>query len=280
MTTTAAHDDEVMSDIDAITDVIAADDQRRATAADRAPRGFDPAALFLLTLGFENLYDPTPTPHVFVCKGCRQTVKRGDRRTHHRSHARTAGYTNGGGNMATRNNSKGTTPAVEVDTNGIMRELFKRAKAAIKGIVVKPNDKVGYTAIRYKDDGPVLAFVWPMKSGVRVEAALDPKDIADSKQRKLVTKSLRSSRLRAQTKVADDDGIAVALAMLERAHELTVEQQTAKADKAQKAPAKTRATAAAGDGEVKPDPKPSQRKTKATADAPEVPVEDTAAVPA
>lgn len=46
----------------------------------------DPAALFLLDLRYENLYNPTPAESVFTCKCCRETLYRWEREDHHRLH--------------------------------------------------------------------------------------------------------------------------------------------------------------------------------------------------
>lgn len=62
--------------------------KERSTQA-RAPRGFDPAALFLLDMRFDNLFDPRPgSDWIFTCRGCGDEVKRPDRETHHAKHKR------------------------------------------------------------------------------------------------------------------------------------------------------------------------------------------------
>jgi hypothetical protein len=60
--------------------------QQEAAAA---PRGYDPAAVFLLSLAHENLFEATQEDEWFRCKGCRELVNRRKRADHHASHKRT-----------------------------------------------------------------------------------------------------------------------------------------------------------------------------------------------
>lgn len=53
---------------------------------------YDPAALFLLTLRWENLFEPANAteidPRTYRCKGCRETLNGRDREKHHARHLR------------------------------------------------------------------------------------------------------------------------------------------------------------------------------------------------
>jgi hypothetical protein len=53
---------------------------------------FDPAALFLLDLGWFNLFEEADASEweawTYRCKGCRQTVARPEREKHYRHHKR------------------------------------------------------------------------------------------------------------------------------------------------------------------------------------------------
>lgn len=50
---------------------------------------FDPAADFLLTLDFPNLFDHIgTTPVSYECRGCRERVSRSERKAHHTRHKR------------------------------------------------------------------------------------------------------------------------------------------------------------------------------------------------
>jgi hypothetical protein len=53
---------------------------------------FNKAALFLLDMGYENLFEPARNTHsdvwLYNCKGCSKTVKRTERKEHHASHKR------------------------------------------------------------------------------------------------------------------------------------------------------------------------------------------------
>ncbi len=49
---------------------------------------FDPAALFLLDIGYLNLFEPTETTVHYTCKGCRERVPVEGRRKHYDQHKR------------------------------------------------------------------------------------------------------------------------------------------------------------------------------------------------
>jgi len=49
-------------------------------------RGFDPAAEFLLSMAWHNLFEATGRPLDFRCKGCRVEVKLGEREAHFNRH--------------------------------------------------------------------------------------------------------------------------------------------------------------------------------------------------
>lgn len=69
-------------------------------------RRFDPAAAFLLDLGWENLFDPTGKPTEWRCKGCDEIVRMTKRREHHAGHKqarRRLNFATGGGYPATAN---------------------------------------------------------------------------------------------------------------------------------------------------------------------------------
>lgn len=77
-------------ELGAILEQRARDAARRQELERKAPRGFDPAALFLLELAAHNLYDPTPGDEErFTCRGCGATVNRRRRGEHHAAHRRT-----------------------------------------------------------------------------------------------------------------------------------------------------------------------------------------------
>lgn len=63
-----------------------------STQTSSSPRSFDPAALFLLDLGFENLFEQASAdPSIdrpFRCKGCGAIVSRGQREKHYKHHRR------------------------------------------------------------------------------------------------------------------------------------------------------------------------------------------------
>lgn len=56
------------------------------------PRNFDPAAIFLLDLGWPNLFEASDAseqePWTYRCKGCALTFTRPERERHHRHHKR------------------------------------------------------------------------------------------------------------------------------------------------------------------------------------------------
>lgn len=71
-------------------------------------RRFDPAAAFLLDLGWENLFDPTGKTAEFRCKGCDEMVRVNKRQEHHAAHKRARRRLNsatGGTYPATANNA-------------------------------------------------------------------------------------------------------------------------------------------------------------------------------
>lgn len=85
--------DDTLDELSAIRDELARQELKQTTNAKKAPRGFDPAALFLLDLSYDQLYEPT-TAAVdadpdYRCKGCGDVVARSKRKQHHESHRRT-----------------------------------------------------------------------------------------------------------------------------------------------------------------------------------------------
>lgn len=74
-------------------------------SAPTVERVFDASCVFLLTLGYENLYEPVGGEMEFRCKGCGAAVQRRERQKHHEHHRRTHKAsrqdTNGGSTMAT-----------------------------------------------------------------------------------------------------------------------------------------------------------------------------------
>lgn len=66
--------DDTVTELDAIREVVAQDEARRAKEAAKAPAGFDPAAVFLLYRQPMNLFEPTGTDYQLRCKGCGRTV--------------------------------------------------------------------------------------------------------------------------------------------------------------------------------------------------------------
>lgn len=93
LTIPPAADDDTHDELSAIRAELARQDAAAAANARRAPRGFDPAALFLLDLSFDQLFEPTTarpgaTPD-HRCKGCGDTVTASKRQQHHKSHRQT-----------------------------------------------------------------------------------------------------------------------------------------------------------------------------------------------
>lgn len=88
-----ALDVDDLDELSAIRDELARQEQQQTSNAKRAPRGFDPAALFLLDLSYDQLYEPTTAAPDLErghrCKGCGDVVARSKRKQHHESHRRT-----------------------------------------------------------------------------------------------------------------------------------------------------------------------------------------------
>lgn len=63
---------------------------KKNRAGRHAPEGFKPAAVFLLGLGWENLFEPVGNTSKFRCKGCDGIVSMSDRQPHHTQHKRAA----------------------------------------------------------------------------------------------------------------------------------------------------------------------------------------------
>lgn len=83
--------DDTATELDSLNEILERDDADRRKAEERAPAGFDPAALFLMSMNFANLFDPTGVEGVFKCKGCDATVETRGREKHFGGHKRAAG---------------------------------------------------------------------------------------------------------------------------------------------------------------------------------------------
>lgn len=84
-------DAETGDDRSALTEELDRHNRKREELAARAPRGFDPAALFLLTLAPHNLFEPAsarPGETRGRCKGCGAILRRSEWERHQLQHKR------------------------------------------------------------------------------------------------------------------------------------------------------------------------------------------------
>lgn len=93
--TLSLDNDDLQDDLSAALEVIDAGTRKggKNKAGHHAPEGFDPAAVFLLGLGYANLFEPVGGRTVsttFRCKGCRAEVPQVKREQHYAKHKRDA----------------------------------------------------------------------------------------------------------------------------------------------------------------------------------------------
>lgn len=111
-------DEGMGTELDLIRETLAADESRRAALAEGAPRGFRPEALFLLGLGYENLFDPTARSDEFACRGCGAIVKAWKRSAHHAAHRRSAQSTAGTSGTYSKGGSTSMAAAEKTRVSG------------------------------------------------------------------------------------------------------------------------------------------------------------------
>lgn len=97
---------DTTTELESVQELLDKDEQARARAAKKAPRGFDPACVFLLKMNPINLFDPIGRDGLrFRCKGCGAEVASTKRKPHHAQHVRALAKSSGSAYPATRDSA-------------------------------------------------------------------------------------------------------------------------------------------------------------------------------
>lgn len=219
-------------------------------AQEDAPAGFDPAALFLLSMISPNLFDPTTREHVKRCKGCHAEVPIWKTDQHHAMHnrqrarleerakqeARKRGVRNLQKAREARaearvSHSREVRPATvkpererkpaakawvpkDASASRAVQDALEarlRADRALSEVEVVPNEGSAYNAFKLR--GKLIGYsFFTSKPDLRFEAAIEVDDLP-KKLRATVEKCNRSKDMAARTRIALD-GLDLAVSML------------------------------------------------------------------